>query len=154
MNSNTAQGLTIEESLEPGCVVVKLIGLADSDSSTVLEREVLRLNALRAALIVFDLSQLTFISSLAIGPACLISQGPVTVRWQSLAERLDWICCRGAAANASNRVVHLKAVRIQMISGRPASMARTSPSYRQVSADIGRVPQLPFEIPISEIRLG
>ena len=59
--------LTIVESLEPDRVVVKLIGLADSTSSVVLEREFLRLNALRAALVVFDLSQLTFISSLAIG---------------------------------------------------------------------------------------
>ncbi len=75
MNDNTAQGLTIEESLEPDCVVVKLIGLADSDSSTVLEREVLRLNALRAALIVFDLSQLTFISSLATSPLVSFRKG-------------------------------------------------------------------------------
>ena len=28
MNDNTSQGLTIEESLEPDCVVVKLMGLA------------------------------------------------------------------------------------------------------------------------------
>ena len=71
MNDNTSQGLTIEESLEPDCVVVKLIGLADSDSSTVLEREVLRLNALRAALIVFD----TFISSLATSPLVSFRKG-------------------------------------------------------------------------------
>ena len=75
MNDNTLQGLTIEESLEPDCVVVKLMGLADSDSSTVLEREVLRLNALRAALIVFDLSQLTFISSLATSPLVSFRKG-------------------------------------------------------------------------------
>ena len=67
MTENASPLLTIVESLEPDRVVVKLIGLADSTSSVVLEREFLRLNALRAALVVFDLSQLTFISSLAIG---------------------------------------------------------------------------------------
>ncbi len=67
MTDNASPLLTIVESLEPDRVVVKLIGLADSPSSVVLERECLRLNALRAALVVFDLSQLTFISSLAIG---------------------------------------------------------------------------------------
>jgi len=67
MTDNASPLLTIVESLEPDRVVVKLIGLADSPSSVVLEREFLRLNALRAALVVFDLSQLTFISSLAIG---------------------------------------------------------------------------------------
>lgn len=59
--------LTITEEERDGLVIAQLAGSASVDQEAILERAFMRLAALDHKLLVFDLSQLTFISSLGMG---------------------------------------------------------------------------------------
>jgi anti-anti-sigma factor len=59
--------LQFETRVEDDVTVVRLAGSADLDGAAVLEREMLSLCARRPARVVFDLTDLTAISSLFIG---------------------------------------------------------------------------------------
>jgi anti-anti-sigma factor len=60
--------LTFQSTTQPdGTVVLALIGSADITAAAALERQVTLLCAKRPKHVVFDLSQLTFISSLCMG---------------------------------------------------------------------------------------
>src|SRR5262245_35206538 len=60
--------LTFETTTQPdGTVVLSLIGAADIAAAAALERQVTLLCATRPRHVVFDLSKLTFISSLCMG---------------------------------------------------------------------------------------
>jgi len=60
-------GLSVQTRTEGEAVVVALVGAADVAGAALLERELTMLSARRPARVVFDLSGVTFISSLCIG---------------------------------------------------------------------------------------
>lgn len=60
-------GLTIQTRSEPNAVVVSLIGAADLGGADPLDRQITILSAQHPKNVVFDLSAMTFISSICMG---------------------------------------------------------------------------------------
>ena len=63
----TTPPLKVEVERLPAAAIIRLIGEANVQQSGQMERELTMLSALRPPQVVIDLSQLTFISSLALG---------------------------------------------------------------------------------------
>jgi anti-sigma B factor antagonist len=60
-----------------GCLIIKLIGSLDVSASTVLERGLVGVSAQKAKRVVFDMSGLSFVSSLAMGTMVAFRNGVV-----------------------------------------------------------------------------
>ena len=68
-------GLTVEIVPNSNATIARLIGAADLNGSPELDRKLLGLSAQRPKVLIFDLSGLTFISSLAMGSLINVAHG-------------------------------------------------------------------------------
>lgn len=68
-------GLTVEIIPNSHTTIARLIGAADLNGSAELDRKLLGLSAQRPKVLIFDLSGLTFISSLAMGSLINVAHG-------------------------------------------------------------------------------
>jgi anti-sigma B factor antagonist len=69
------QALSIDVQQRPGATIIRLIGDAGLKGADTLERHATRLSTLRPPLLILDLSELTFIGSLAIGSLVALAHG-------------------------------------------------------------------------------